>query len=48
MKVALDSNVLAYAEGLNGADRKRVTLELIERLPQEAVVSRERDPSRLP
>lgn len=39
MKVALDSNVLAYAEGLNGADRKRVTLELIERLPQEAVVA---------
>lgn len=38
MKIALDTNLLAYAEGVNGEDRQRSTLELIERLPQEAVV----------
>jgi predicted nucleic acid-binding protein len=36
--VALDTNVLAYAEGVNGLERKQVTLELIEKLPQGAVV----------
>lgn len=38
MRVALDTNVLAYAEGVNGLERKQVTLELIEKLPQGAVV----------
>ena len=38
MRVALDTNVLAYAEGLNGAERRRAALELIRRLPQEAVI----------
>lgn len=33
MRIALDTNVLAYAEGVNGADRKTQALELIERLP---------------
>jgi predicted nucleic acid-binding protein len=35
MNVALDTNVLAYAEGVNGADRKRAALDLIERLAPE-------------
>jgi predicted nucleic acid-binding protein len=34
VRVALDTNVLAYAEGVNGAGRKRSALSLIERLPQ--------------
>ncbi len=33
MRIALDTNVLAYAEGVNGAERKAQALELIERLP---------------
>jgi len=33
MIVALDTNVLAYAEGLNGSDMKEVALDLLERLP---------------
>jgi predicted nucleic acid-binding protein len=38
MKVALDTNVLAYAEGTNGAGMRDKTLELIQRLPVGAVV----------
>jgi predicted nucleic acid-binding protein len=38
MKVALDTNVLAYAEGTNDAERKMATLQLIESLPQDEVV----------
>ena len=38
MKVALDTNVLAYAEGLNGAQMKRAALELVASLPQDDVV----------
>jgi predicted nucleic acid-binding protein len=38
MNVALDTNVLAYAEGVNGADRKRAALGLIERLPAETTL----------
>lgn len=38
MTVALDTNVLAYAEGTNGAAMKRQALALIERLPPESVV----------
>ena len=37
MRVALDTNILAHAEGVNGAAMKRTALELIERLPQGAV-----------
>ena len=33
-------HVLAYAEGLNGADMKRTALELVERLPESAVLLR--------
>jgi len=38
MRVALDTTVLAYAEGANGAIRRDHTLKLIQRLPPEAVV----------
>jgi hypothetical protein len=38
LKVALDTNVLAYAEGIDGIERRNVTLDLIRRLPQEATV----------
>ncbi|TIN47659.1 MAG: PIN domain-containing protein, partial [Mesorhizobium sp.] len=38
MKVALDTNVLAYAEGVNGAEKRDIVLELLRNLPQEAAV----------
>jgi predicted nucleic acid-binding protein len=38
VRVALDTNVLAYAEGINGAERRDAALTLIRRLPQEAAV----------
>jgi predicted nucleic acid-binding protein len=38
VKAALDTNVLAYAEGLNGAQMKREALRLIENLPQDDTV----------
>lgn len=38
MRIALDTNVLAYAEGINGIKRRDATLALIRRLPQEATV----------
>jgi predicted nucleic acid-binding protein len=38
MRVALDTNILAYAEGVNGAERKRATLDLVQRLPQDSIV----------
>lgn len=38
MKVALDTNVLAYAEGVNDGDRRAVVLDLLRGLPTDAVV----------
>jgi len=38
LKVALDTNVLADAEGIHGADRRGPALDLVQRLPQEATV----------
>jgi predicted nucleic acid-binding protein len=38
VKVALDTNVLAYAEGTNGNARRDQALALIERLPPDAIV----------
>ena len=38
MRVALDTNILAYAEGVNGAERRDAALDLVHRLPQEATV----------
>jgi predicted nucleic acid-binding protein len=37
VKAALDTNVLAYAEGLNGATMKRAALEMLDKLPQDDV-----------
>ncbi|HXY25587.1 MAG TPA: PIN domain-containing protein [Candidatus Acidoferrum sp.] len=36
MRVALDTNVLAYAEGINGAAKKQEALRLIQQLPANA------------
>lgn len=38
MKVALDTNVLAYAEGVNGVEQRNTAIDLLSRLPQESVV----------
>lgn len=38
MKVAFDTNILAYAEGINGIEKRDVVLELVRNLPQEAAV----------
>jgi predicted nucleic acid-binding protein len=38
MRVALDTNVLAYVEGTNGAAKRDKALDLIQRLPPGAVV----------
>ena len=38
MKIALDTNFLAYAEGVNGPDRRGVALDLVRRLPAGAAV----------
>ena len=34
MRVALDTNILAYAEGVNGAPKRKAALELVQRLPE--------------
>ncbi len=36
MRVALDTNILAYAEGVNGAARKKAALDVIEKLSAES------------
>src|SRR5260370_18987058 len=36
MRVALDTNVLAYAEAVNDAARQRIAIDLIDALPQES------------
>ena len=38
MRVALDTNILAYAEGVHGAARKANALDLIQRLPAGAAL----------
>jgi predicted nucleic acid-binding protein len=38
VRVALDTNVLAYAEGTNGAEMKEAALRLIHRLPVASIV----------
>lgn len=38
MRLALDTNVLAYAEGVNGTEMKRAALELLEALPSGAIL----------
>jgi prevent-host-death family protein len=38
MRVALDTNLLAYAEGMNGAERRDAAVAIIRQLPQEATI----------
>lgn len=38
MRVALDTNILVYAEGVNGIERRDIALDLVRRLPREAAV----------
>jgi predicted nucleic acid-binding protein len=38
MKIALDTNILASAEGTNGSGPRNQALQLIERLPQSDVI----------
>jgi predicted nucleic acid-binding protein len=38
VRVALDTNVLAYAEGVNGQSKKTQALALVDGLPQSSVV----------
>ena len=38
MRVALDTNILVYAEGVNGADMEVAATDLVERLPDEATI----------
>lgn len=38
MKAALDTNILAYAEGVNGIEKRDIVLELVRNLPQAAAV----------
>lgn len=39
MRVALDTNILAYAEGVNGADRKQAALNILQKIdPAEVVI----------
>ena len=38
MKIALDTNVLAYAEGANGTVLRDQAMELIQRLPPASIV----------
>jgi predicted nucleic acid-binding protein len=36
MRIALDTNILVYAEGVNGALRAKPTVELIKKLPESS------------
>ena len=38
MRAALDTNILAYAEGVNGVSIKEAALDLVQKLPQDAIV----------
>ena len=38
MKVALDTDILAYAEGANGVEKRAIIIELVRSLPQGAAV----------
>jgi predicted nucleic acid-binding protein len=38
LRVALDTNILAYAEGVNGAAMRRAALELVQKLPEGAAL----------
>jgi predicted nucleic acid-binding protein len=40
VKVALDTNVLAYAEGIDGTEQRDAAIAIIRRLPQDAAICR--------
>jgi predicted nucleic acid-binding protein len=35
MKIAVDTNILAYIEGINGRDRQLPAIDVLERIPRE-------------
>ncbi|HEV2467831.1 MAG TPA: PIN domain-containing protein [Candidatus Sulfotelmatobacter sp.] len=37
MRIALDTNILAYVEGINGTSRKKAAVEIVEKLPVSSV-----------
>lgn len=38
MRIALDTNFLAYAEGVNGAERRGAALDVMKRLPADSAI----------
>jgi predicted nucleic acid-binding protein len=38
MRVAMDTNILVYAEGLNGEAKRQAALEVVQKLPQDLLV----------
>jgi len=38
VKVAIDTNILAYAEGVDSAEKRDTVLELLSNVPQEAAI----------
>ena len=38
MRTAIDTNILVYAEGVNGLDRRQAALNLLRRLPAAAAL----------
>jgi predicted nucleic acid-binding protein len=38
VKVALDTNVLAYAEGINGVEKRDIALALVRHLPEQTAI----------
>ncbi|OHV80467.1 PIN domain-containing protein [Rhizobium sp. LCM 4573] len=38
MRVAFDTNVLVYAEGVNSSEKRNIALDLVRQLPQSSVV----------
>ena len=38
MKVALDTNILVYAEGINGAEKRDIVFDLLRDMAQEAAI----------
>jgi len=39
MRVALDTNIMVYAEGLNGPAKMREAIDLLQKLPQDLIVT---------
>jgi predicted nucleic acid-binding protein len=37
VRIALDTNLLAYAEGINGAEKRDIILNLLVALPQDSI-----------